>query len=136
MKILDFGLAKAVSKVATDSETTWTIGEPRTTPGAVLGTAGYMSPEQLKGNPVDARSDVWAFGCCLFECLAGCSAFRGETAPERMVATLEREPDWDSLGDVPRPVRELIGRCLEKDPSDRLPAMSEAAATLRRVDGG
>ena len=98
-KILDFGLAKAFSPVhdgsaETSQSPTLTKG---TALGAIMGTASYMSPEQAKGKPVDKRTDIWAFGCCLYEALAGKKAFDGETATDAIAAVVKSEPDWSVL---------------------------------------
>ena len=99
----------------------------KTTDGLILGTCAYMSPEQARGLPVDKRTDVWAFGCLLFEMLAGRRAFAGETVSETMTAVLEREPDWPGLPEeTPQTVRRLLRRCLEKDPHHRLHDIADA----------
>jgi len=116
VKVLDFGLAKG-------SETT--INEAATMAGAtamglVLGTSSYMSPEQARGQAVDRRTDVWAFGCVLFECLTGHLAFGGPTTSDIMSSVLAREPEWNALGThVPQRLRDVIRRCLTKDAEDR-----------------
>ncbi len=124
VKVLDFGIAKseAAGRPGVDSAETPTLTH---TPGAtevgtILGTAAYMSPEQARGRPVDRRSDVWSFGCVLFEVLAGRPPFDGETVPDLIARILEREPDWGLLPDeVPAGVRALLRRCLRKDSSER-----------------
>ena len=131
VKVLDFGLAKAlepVSAIAGDLTASPTITSPAMTQvGVILGTAAYMSPEQAKGRPVDKRSDVWAFGCVLFELLAGHRAFGGETVWETIASLLEREPAWKDLPDATPPsVRRLLRRCLEKDPTRRLRDIGDA----------
>jgi serine/threonine protein kinase len=114
VKILDFGLAKAVGPVRERSQST--IDEPATLEGAVLGTPAYMSPEQTRGKPADKRTDIWAFGCILYEMLAGRSAFRATTVADTYVAILERELDWACLPDaLPGRIRDLLGRCLQKN---------------------
>src|SRR5713101_8296335 len=93
--------------------------------GVVRATAAYMSPEQAKGRPVDKRSDVWAFGCLLFEMLAGKKAFEGEDVSDTLAAILRGEPDWSALpGEVPPALRTLIKRCLERDRRSRIPDLS------------
>jgi serine/threonine protein kinase len=122
-KILDFGLAKALVEefTALDIANSPTITAQMTEPGVILGTAAYMSPEQAKGRPVDKRSDIWAFGCILYECLTGKRAFPGDTATESMAAILRGEPEWGSLpADTPGNVRAVLRRCLKKDPRERL----------------
>ena len=98
-KILDFGLAKAQAadtppQVLSQSPT---FTRNATEAGVILGTAPYMSPEQAKGKAVDKRTDIWAFGCCLFEALTGKPAFQGETVSETLPKILEREPRWEAL---------------------------------------
>ena len=116
VKVLDFGLAKAFdsrSKLS-DSPTITTLG---TQVGVVMGTAGYMSPEQARGQPVDARTDIWAFGCVLYEMLTGRRTFDGQTMSDTIARILEREPDWAALPRTTPPrVRDLLKRCLTKDP--------------------
>jgi serine/threonine protein kinase/tetratricopeptide (TPR) repeat protein len=113
VKVLDFGIAKADHGATPGSDT-------MTREGTVLGTAAYMSPEQARGKGVDRRADVWAFGCMLFECLAGRRPFQGATGTDTIVKVLEREPDWSALpSSVPATLREGIRRCLQKDPSQR-----------------
>jgi serine/threonine protein kinase len=96
----------------------------------IVGTLGYMSPEQLRGRVVDGRTDVWAFGCVLYECLCGQMAFPGATMAECVAATLEREPDLDALGAIPAQVTELIQHSLRKDPATRLASMAVAMEWL------
>ena len=130
VKVLDFGLAKldragrgrwrSAARALTQSPT---ITTPAMTQlGVILGTAAYMSPEQAKGRPADKRSDVWAFGCVLYEMLTGKRAFEGEDVSDTLAAVLRGEPDWTALpADVPLAIRALMQRCLEKDrtPADR-----------------
>jgi eukaryotic-like serine/threonine-protein kinase len=126
VKLLDFGLAMKRAALTPPDEASLC-----TQPGMILGTFAYMSPEQARGHPVDERTDVWAFGCLLFELLAGRRAFDGMTPPDTLAAVLEREPDWSRLpGTVPGELRLLLGRCLEKDPGRRLPAMGDALRTV------
>ena len=128
VKVLDFGLGKAIgedsSNPASQSNSpTMTIGG--TQAGIVLGTAGYMSPEQAKGRPADKRSDVWSFGCLLYEMLAGARAFQGEDVTDTIAAVVRGEPDWKALpAATPPALRRLIERCLTKDRAQRLPDMS------------
>ena len=84
--------------------------------GVILGTAAYMSPEQARGKPVDKRSDVWAFGCVLFEMLTGRRAFEGEDISDTLANVLKRSPTGRPAGDVPRSLRTVVRGCLEKDP--------------------
>ena len=96
--------------------------------GLILGTAGYMSPEQARGKPVDRRSDIWAFGCVLYEMLTGRRTFEtGETVSDAVAAILTREPDWRALPpQVPESIRRLLRRCLEKEPDRRLHHIADA----------
>ena len=88
--------------------------------GVILGTPAYMSPEQARGQAVDKRTDIWAFGCVLFEMLTGRGAFARDTLSDTIAAVIEREPDWNTLpAAVPPAVRRLLMRCLEKDPKRR-----------------
>jgi predicted ATPase len=111
VKLLDFGLARRAREA----------GREQVTRGdGIVGTPGWMSPEQLRGGELDARSDAWAWGCLLFECLAGVPAFPGESWAERDAATLKSEPDWERLPeDTPESVRGLLADCLSKDPGGR-----------------
>jgi serine/threonine protein kinase len=95
--------------------------------GVLLGTAAYMSPEQAKGRPADKRSDIWAFGCVLYEMLTGKRAFDAEDITDTLAAILMREPDWSALpATVPPAIRTLIRRCVEKNPRKRIPDASVA----------
>ena len=123
VKVLDFGLAKAIEPVATASASaSLTATAPdMTQAGAILGTAAYMSPEQARGKAIDKRSDIWAFGCVLFEMLTGKRAFHGETISDTIVAVLEKAPDWKLLPQgTPTAVQAIVARCLQKDPARRL----------------
>ena len=103
----------------------------------ILGTAAYMSPEQARGKAVDKRTDIWAFGCVLYEMLTGRPAFRGETLSDTIVAILEREPDWTALpAATPPAVRRLLQRCLEKDPRRRLRDIGDARHWMEDVATG
>ena len=121
-KVLDFGLAKTAGAASTPDLThSPTMPANNTSAGAVLGTAGYMSPEQARGQVVDKRTDIWAFGCVLYEMLTGRAAFKGGSVSDTIAAVLGSEPDWDALPNgTPTAVRLLLQRCLEKDPKRRL----------------
>jgi Tol biopolymer transport system component len=134
VKVLDFGLAKPLAdeRGAIDLSQSPTITDTSTHPGVILGTAAYMSPEQASGKPTDKRTDIWAFGCVLYECLTGKRAFPGETMTEIMASILRNEPDWTMLAaDTPRSVRTVLRRCLEKDPALRLHDIADARIELR-----
>src|SRR5438093_8657922 len=123
VKVLDFGLAKA----ATGELQSPTVTVGSTQEGTILGTAAYMSPEQARGQPVDKRTDIWAFGCVLFEMLTGTSAFGRETVTDTIVAVVGAEPDWKSLPtDTPVSIRRLLTRCLQKDARRRLHDIADA----------
>jgi serine/threonine-protein kinase len=138
VKLLDFGLAKKPlespppgNEPTVDREPTSVERVDLTSAGTLLGTVAYMAPEQFSGRSGDTRSDVWAFGCVLYEMLAGRPAFAGADAAAIRRSILEHEPLWDALPrDVPRAVRTLIGRCLEKDRRLRPGDMSAAAYVL------
>jgi len=124
IKVLDFGIAKALD----DDERS---GADATRTGVIIGTAAYMSPEQLRGQPVDRRADIWAFGCVVFEMLSGRAAFDGDTASDTVVATLDREPDWSALPEsTPEPLRDLLRRCLQKERKQRLRDIGDASIAL------
>ncbi len=133
VRVLDFGLAKALEGEASEADisTSPTISAAATRAGVLLGTAAYMSPEQAKGKTVDRRADIWAFGCVLFEMLAGKAAFDGETITDTLAAVVRAEPEWAQLPEkVPGRIRELLKRCLLKDPKQRLQAIGEARIAL------
>ena len=116
VKVLDFGLAKAAAQDPAGLALTETSPFDSTVGGLLLGTAPYMSPEQARGLPVDRRTDVWAFGCVLFETLAGRRPFSGDTVTDVLVSIVDRQPDWTALPPATPPsVRRLLRRCLEKD---------------------
>src|SRR5207342_2860950 len=117
LKILDFGLAKKVDTVAPGEETSAPTGSGHTEPGTVMGTMGYMSPEQVKGLPVDHRSDIFSFGTILYELLSGRKAFRRDTSAETMAAILRDEPlELAETGrNVPAALDRIVKHCLEKD---------------------
>jgi serine/threonine-protein kinase len=129
-KVLDFGLAKAISEEAIGaSGMAVTETAIATAIGVVLGTPAYMSPEQATGGAVDARTDIWAFGCVLFEMLAGQRAFDGATTSETLTAVLSRPPDWKQLpATTPTALRTLLRRCLATEPRRRPPAEAVAFA--------
>jgi serine/threonine protein kinase/Tol biopolymer transport system component len=141
VKVLDFGLAKAlepaalapgVSPATTNSPT---ITTPAMTGiGVILGTAAYMSPEQAKGRAVDKRSDIWAFGCVLFEILTATRAFEGDDVSDTLASVLKSEPNWEVLpGSTPTAIRRLLRRCLDKDRTHRLADISDARLDLEEA---
>jgi serine/threonine-protein kinase len=137
VKILDFGLAKALATESTESSFAGqpTVTSGGTMAGSILGTAAYMSPEQARGRTVDRRTDIWGFGCVLFEMLTGKRAFDGETVTDCLAAVVSRDPEWNTLPrGTPVAVRELLQRCLEKDPRRRLRHIGDALFALQKTD--
>ena len=134
VKVLDFGLAKpyAGDTASGDVSSLATVtGDDVTREGVIMGTASYMSPEQARGRPVDGRSDVWSFGCVLFEMLSGCRAFSGETMTDVLVAVVTGEPDWSLLPSFTPPgVVRLLRRCLQRDPRNRMRNLGDAALEI------
>jgi len=132
VKVLDFGLAKKETEDVKPERSDFARSSlSGTRDGIIIGTAAYMSPEQARGRPVDKRSDIWAFGCVLYEILTGRKAFDRETASDTMAAILEREPDWSRLpAATPATVRRLLQRCLEKDVSRRLRDIGDAGLEI------
>ena len=134
VKILDFGLALAPADAGADAANSPTMLSARTQAGTILGTAAYMSPEQARGRPVDARADTWAFGCVLYEMLTGTAAFAGETTTDILAAVVHSEPDWTRLpATLPPRVDELLRRCLQKTVKDRQRDMGDAGFQLQRA---
>ena len=130
VKVLDFGLAKAFEGDATneDISNSPTLSRAATMQGAILGTAAYMSPEQARGKGVDKRTDIWAFGCVLYELLTGKQAFHGEDVTDILAAVVRAEPNWTALpANISSSIRVLLQRCLRKDRRQRTPD----AATIR-----
>jgi Tol biopolymer transport system component len=120
-KVLDFGLAKPVPPGGSAVSGAVTSDVSVTASGTVVGTPSYMSPEQARGGPIDERTDIWSFGCVLYEMLSGRRAFAGETVADCFAAILHDEPDWKRLpAGVPASVRRLLQRCLEKDAERRV----------------
>jgi serine/threonine-protein kinase len=144
VKVLDFGLAKALGPPEAGGSGgpaqlahSPTLTFAATQAGMILGTAAYMSPEQAKGRVADKRTDVWSFGCVLYEMLAGKRAFEGEDATEVIAAVVRGEPEWSSLPrDLPEPVRLLLKRCLEKDRRVRVSDIAVARFVLTEPIGG
>lgn len=133
VKVLDFGLAKTLPEDAWlhDAGETATMTPDHTAAGSVIGTAAYMSPEQARGLPVDKRTDIWAFGCVLFEMLTGVSAFGRETSTDTISAVVSAEPNWMLLPDkTPAAIRRLLQRCLQKDQDHRLHDIADVRLEL------
>jgi serine/threonine-protein kinase len=134
VKVLDFGLAKMLETDRASSSLSMspTIGVHATYAGVILGTASYMSPEQARGKALDQRTDIWSFGCVLFEMLTGRKTFdAGETVSEAVAAILTRDPDWTALpSGLPSSVRTALRRCLQKDPERRLHHIADARLEL------
>jgi serine/threonine protein kinase len=128
VKVLDFGLAKPTAVDPATGPIAPASGSfGGTADGRILGTPAYMSPEQARGLTVDKRTDIWAFGCVLFEMLTGRRAFDGATMSDTFVGVLERDPDWDVLPrDTPPSIRTLLARSLRKDPRKRLHDIADA----------
>jgi serine/threonine protein kinase len=150
VKVLDFGLARTEEPLSSRSAVqaladspTIAVPSPHarphspTIPGVIMGTAGYMSPEQARGKPVDKRSDIFSFGCVLFEMLTGARPFRGETVADALGATLHKELDFGLLPpQTPRRVRDLLANCLAKDRKHRLHDIADARLELERAISG
>lgn len=135
-KVLDFGVAKTVvattAEVDTGRAPTATVAATQT--GVILGTAPYMSPEQVRSKPLDRRTDIWAFGCVLYEALTGQRAFGRETIADTLAAILEVDPAWDALpAATPVIIRSLLHRCLRKDPKRRLHDIADARIEIEEA---
>jgi len=128
VKLLDFGLAKVCDPIAPGSDPrAITLTFDGTAHAAVMGTPAYMSPEQARGMPVDKRTDIWAFGCVLYELLTGAPAFTGDRSSDVIAKVIEREPDLTALPlDIPSSIRRLVQRCFMKDARDRLRDIGDA----------
>jgi|GEM_PF-56231 len=138
VKVLDFGLAKSSHESSTvgDSEALQTGSLENTQEGVILGTAAYMSPEQARGRTLDKRTDVWSFGCVLYEVLVGSPPFRADTISDTIALILRSEPDWAALpADTPSRVREVLRKCLQKDPKRRLRDLGDARIELHDAFG-
>ncbi len=131
VKLLDFGIARSLAGPAGGAGAQDVTATAMTAAGALLGTPAYMSPEQLRGAEVDERADIWAFGCVLFEMLAGASPFGGATAADTIARALASEPDWSRLPhEVPDRFRSALRSCLAKDPSHRVSRIADVVAVL------
>ena len=141
VKVLDFGLAKALevdpSSSSSNVSNSPTLTVAATQAGVIIGTAAYMSPEQARGKSADRRADIWSFGCVLYEMLTGTRLFDGETVSDTLAAVLTRDPDWNALPEsTPSRIRELIRRCLVKDPKQRLQAIGDARIAIEETITG
>ena len=139
VKVLDFGLAKALTDepTAANLSNSPTLSMNATVAGVILGTAAYMSPEQAKGKAVDRRADIWAFGVVLFEMLTGKQLYTGETAAETLASVIKDEPPFDRLpSTTPSAIRNLLRRCLQKDAKRRLQAAGDARIEIEEVLSG
>jgi serine/threonine protein kinase len=139
VKVLDFGLAKAIqgSEPTPDFSKSTRVAAAQTMAGHILGTPGYMSPEQARGQDVDQRADIWAFGCLLYELLTGKRVFQGNTIQDTIAAVLEREPDWSALPPTaPAKIRGLLHHCLEKEAAKRLTNISVARRAIEQASRG
>jgi serine/threonine protein kinase len=140
IKVLDFGLAKALnpssSQASGDLAQSPTITTAAATAaGAILGTAAYMSPEQARGAPADHRADIWAFGAVLYEMLSGRRPFPGNSLADTLASVLKAEPDWSLLpAETPAPVHRVLRRCLAKDPGQRIHHIADARLELQALD--
>ena len=136
-KVLDFGLAKAFEadpSAPVNPTLSPTLTSAGTVAGVILGTAAYMSPEQARGETVDKRADVWAFGCLLFEMLAGKGTFKERTVSDTLASVLKVEPDWDLLpADVPESIHRLLKRCIQKDARQRLHDIADARIEIEET---
>ena len=131
VKVLDFGLAKFPDTHSADL----TQSPTATGQGLILGTAAYMSPEQARGQAIDKRTDIWAFGCVLYEMLTGRATFERETLSDTIAAILEHAPDWSALpGDTPAGVRRVLQRCLERNPSRRMRDIGDAQIEIEDLE--
>ena len=139
VKVLDFGLAKAIwgPEGNQDLSQLANATSVESVAGQIVGTPGYMSPEQARGRDVDKRTDIWAFGCLLYELLTGKRAFPGETLQDTITAVLELEPNWQALpAKTPAQVRELLRQCLQKDVGRRLCNIADGRRTIEKAQRG
>jgi serine/threonine-protein kinase len=131
VKLLDFGLARALNHLPAGSRGSATITDNLTIPGAILGSAAYMPPEQVRGAAVDKRADIWSFGVILYECVTDRHPFAEETVQETLAAVLKTEPDWTALPPDTEPsIRRLLRRCLARDSRQRLRDIGDAITDI------
>jgi serine/threonine-protein kinase len=138
VKVLDFGLARSGASAGdTSLSASPTMTYAATSAGMILGTAAYMSPEQARGKPVDRRTDIWSFGCVLYECLTGRAVFAGETVSDLIAKILQTEPDWAALPAASPPrLRALIERCLRRDAKERQRDLGDVRLELDEIAKG
>ncbi len=135
IKVLDFGLAKAGGTERPVAAADLSSATDGLTAGLILGTAAYMSPEQARGQTTDKRTDIWAFGCVVYELLSGRAAFAGDTISDTIACVITGEPDWTLLpAATPPALLQLLNRCLTKDPFHRLRDIGDARIALEAVD--
>ena len=137
VKILDFGLARMTAPLGGAATNAPTVESPKTAPGTVMGTMGYMSPEQVRGRETDLRTDIFSFGAVLYEMLSGRRAFRGESSADTMMAILKEEPPdlSETNRSVPAALERLVRHCLEKNPEDRFQSARDLAYDLEAASG-
>ncbi len=136
VKVLDFGLAKAYAgdREEVNLSNSPTLSDAATQQGVILGTAAYMSPEQARGKAVDKRADIWAFGCVLYEMLAGHAAFSGRDVTDILAAVIRSDPEWKNLpANLHWRLREVLERCLEKEAKDRYSGINDARVEIRKI---
>ena len=137
VKVLDFGIAKALDPGGTATSMAYAAtlsADHHTAAGTMVGTPTYMSPEQARGKPIDKRSDIWSFGCVLYECLTGESAFGGETVTDTFAKILERDPDYTRIpAATPPTIQMLLRRCLQKDRKKRLHDIGDARVQIEEA---
>jgi Tol biopolymer transport system component len=134
VKVLDFGLAKALELESRSAEAAQgATFATRTHDGMIFGTAAYMSPEQVRGKPLDRRTDIWSFGCMLYEALTGGAPFEADTISDTLAAVLKEDPDWRALPAAPLGLQRLVRRCLKKDPRERLHDIGDARLDLEEA---
>jgi serine/threonine protein kinase len=136
VKVLDFGLAKMTGFIsgAQNVSQVATLLEQETQEGTIVGTIGYMSPEQARGKSLDKQTDIWSFGCILFEALSGCGPFARESISDTLAAILMSDPDWRLLpASIPSKMKNLIVRCLQKDVHQRIRDISDARLELEEM---
>src|SRR5688572_10848622 len=120
VKLLDFGVGKVFDQAKELDDLTMTMGAKAASGAWIVGTAQYMSPEQARGHTLDPRTDIWSFGCVMFETLTGRPPFKKDSGFDTVAAILKDEPDWQALADTPPPIQRLVRRCLQKDVQSRL----------------